>query len=231
MDSGNNIEYFETLGDAFNHFMSDYDVERRIELLFTFLCHKNMLKKRKILEVGCGTGKISEKIVKSEGILTVLDIGPNLVKKVSKNLGCQGIVGDACQLPFADETFEVVISSECIEHTLHPQLAIKEMCRVCKKGGHVCLTTPNKLWYPILVLSQVIKIRKFAGIEKWIFPFQAKKIMQKAGMKNIYLSGCHLWPFQIKFSRPLLSKIDTLGKYLYPVMINFGIIGEKPSSP
>jgi ubiquinone/menaquinone biosynthesis C-methylase UbiE len=227
MISKNNTQYFDTLGDKFDAYMSNYDVERRIELIFNNLIKESSLKELEILEVGCGTGKISEIIVKLGGILTVLDIGKSLVSNVSERLSCKGIVGDACQLPFDDETFEIIISSECIEHTLNPRHAIKEMCRVCKRGGYVCLTTPNKLWYPLLLISQNIGLRKFSGIENWIFPYEASNVMRKSGMENILFSGCHLWPFQIRFLRPLLRRIDTLGKLLYPFMINFGIIGKK----
>jgi hypothetical protein len=51
--------------------------------------------------------------------------------------------------------------------------------------------------------------------------------MREEGMKDIILSGCHFWPFQLKFTRPLLHRIDAFGKWLYPLMINFGIMGRK----
>lgn len=222
-----NIKYFDSLGDKFDEYMSDYDVSRRQYLIFVDLLKLQKLTQKKVLEVGCGTGRFSEQIVDLGANLTVIDIGQDLVEKVCERVKCTGVVGDACNLPFDDETFEFVISSECIEHTSDPIKAITEMCRVCTPGGTICITTPNKLWYPVLLLSQKLAIRKFSGLEHWIYPCTARKVLRKQGFCDIKLSGCHLWPFQIKFSRKILTFLDRKGKYLYPFMINFGIMGGK----
>jgi hypothetical protein len=58
-------------------------------------------------------------------------------------------------------------------------------------------------------------------------PYQAAAVMQEEGIKDIILRGCHLQPFQLKFTRPLLHRIDAFGKWLYPLMINFGIMDRK----
>lgn len=223
----NNEKYFDRLGGKFDEFMSDYDVQQRMKLIFTQLLADKNLNGKTVLEVGCGTGRFSKKIHELGAQLTIVDIGESLVKNVSETLSCKGIVADACDLPFEDNTFDFVISSECIEHTPNPESAIIQMCRVCKPSGTVCLTTPNKLWYPVLYLSKLLGIRKFAGTENWIFPCKAVSIMSRHNMKDIKLSGCHLWPFQLKFTRKLLIKLDGFGSFLFPFMINFGIRAKK----
>lgn len=159
--------------------------------------------------------------------MTVVDIGRNLVHLIREKNGCDGIVADAYNMPLEDEMFNIVISSECIEHTNEPLKAIKKMCRVYRKEGFVCLTTPNKLWYPVLVLFQKLGLRKFSGIENWIFPTQAKKVLAEYGFGGIMMRGCYLWPFQIKLTCKLLTLIDRDYSSLYPLMINFGIVGQK----
>jgi len=221
------IEYFEKLEGSFDAFMSNYDVRRRLYLVFSILLSDIDIKGKKVLEVGCGTGKFSEVIIGKGAELTVVDIGQNLVHSVSEKTGCKGVVADACNMPLENDSFDIVISSECIEHTAEPLKALEEMCRLCRKDGFVCLTTPNKLWYPVLVLSQKLGIRKFSGIENWIFPAQAKRVLSMHGFGELKMRGCHLWPFQIKFTRRLLSLIDCNFSFLYPVMINFGIVGQK----
>jgi ubiquinone/menaquinone biosynthesis C-methylase UbiE len=221
------FEYFEKLESKFDAFMSDYDVQRRMHLIFSVLLDGVDIAGKKVLEVGCGTGKFSEVLAGKGAELTVIDIGKNLVETVTDKIGCQGIAADACDMPFEDGSFDIIVSSECVEHTSDPLKAIEEMCRVCRKGGCICLTTPNKLWYPVLAISQMLGLRKFAGVENWIFPVQAKKLLSANGFDAIKLRGCHLWPFQLKFTRPALSLIDRKFPRLYPFMINFGVFGQK----
>jgi len=227
ISKANKTNYYEELGDKFEEYMSDYDVERRQHLIFSTLLKGNHLQGRQVLEIGSGTGRISKTIKSLGGELTVLDVGAGLVAGVARGLHCQGVVGDALCLPFGDRAFDLIISSDCIEHTLDPVLAIREMCRVCAPEGAVCLTTPNRIWYPVLRMSQKLGWRKYAGIENWIYPGHAASVMRSAGMTNISLAGCHLWPFQVKFTRPLLKRLDALGRWLYPSMINFGVVGRK----
>lgn len=51
------------------------------------------------------------------------------------------IVGTADALPFGDRTFDVVISTEMLEHDPSPWLSLAEMGRVLRPGGHLILTT------------------------------------------------------------------------------------------
>ncbi len=221
------IAYYEELGEKFEEYMSDYDVQRRLDLMFSTLIERNEFEGRRVLEIGSGTGRISREIVEAGAELTILDVGPRLVGDVAGGVGCSGVAGDALRLPFAEGTFDVIVSSECIEHTLDPWLAIREMCRVCSPGGAVCLTTPNRLWYLAMRASQKMGLRDYAGIENWLYPRQAAAVMKSQGMTDITISGCHLWPFQIRFLRPALKRVDALGKWLYPFMINFGILSRK----
>jgi ubiquinone/menaquinone biosynthesis C-methylase UbiE len=229
MSQRDKTHYYDALGDKFEGYMSDYDVERRQRLIFDDLLGGASLEGVRVLEVGSGTGRFSRTLRALGAELTVLDIGPNLVDAVATELSCRGVVGDALRLPFADAVHDAVVSSECIEHTLQPEQAIREMCRVIRPGGWVCLTTPNKLWYPVMRLSQAVGARKYAGIENWLFPGRAAAVMRAAGMQGIAVSGCHLWPFQLRPTRGLLRRLDAWGNWLYPLMINFGILGRKPA--
>ena len=223
--------YFDRLGDDFENFMDNYDVSQRCRLIFDDLLSGVDWQGKTVLEVGCGTGRISREIAARKAELTVLDIGKHLVEQVVAALGCKGVVGDACRLPFPDNSFDRIISSECIEHTLDPKAAVREMCRVCRPGGIICLTSPNKLWYPVLWLSVKTGIRKFRGIENWLFPGRAGDVMKQCGIGRMRISGCHLWPFQLTFTRPALRYIDAhCAHYLYPAMINYGISGVKKES-
>ena len=51
--------------------------------------------------------------------------------------------GDATRLPFADETFDLVLATDIIEHVDDDSAAVAEMARVLRPGGHAILTVPT----------------------------------------------------------------------------------------
>ena len=204
--------YFEKIGGNFDKWMSDYDVYRRAELIRKHLGNRAIGKS--CLEVGCGTGKISSAIVDVVGVLTVSDISEKLARQVGETMGVAWMQQDACSLNIPDNSFDVVISSECIEHVPDPAKALREMARVLKPGGLIVVTTPNKLWYPVLWLSMITGIRKFAGREIWMFPYSAARILKSEGIGDLGLDGCHLFPWQIPFAKRVLPFFDRAGKFL-----------------
>src|SRR5437867_11712254 len=88
-----------------------------------------------VLDVGCGTGWFSQRAASRGARVTSLDIGVRLLEKARRRCRTRPIAGDACRLPLASNTFDLVISSECIEHTVDPTLALREIHRVTKPGG------------------------------------------------------------------------------------------------
>jgi len=222
------LTYYDELGDDFERFMSEYDVERRVSLVFHDLLEGGALDGLEVLEVGSGTGRFSRELLKRRARLTAVDVGVRLARVVARGAAATGVAGDACRLPFRDESFDLVLSSECIEHTLDPEAAIAEMCRVARVGGRVCLTTPNRVWWPALLVALRLRLRRFDGIESWRYPSRVVAELARHSVdQGLTRSGCHLWPFQLAPTRPLLRLIDRWGRRLYPVMINFGVCGRK----
>jgi ubiquinone/menaquinone biosynthesis C-methylase UbiE len=56
---------------------------------------------------------------------------------------------DGEHLPFDDNSFDVGINFEVLEHTPHPEQLLCELARVVRPGGTVVVTTPNTLWEPV----------------------------------------------------------------------------------
>lgn len=217
--------YFEEIGDKFEDWMSMYDVNQRIQLIKKSIPSDAF--RMSCLEVGCGTGRISQALAPLVKSLTVSDISENLAKKVGEKLEVNWMKQDACDLNISDESFDMVISSECIEHTPNPKRALAEMARVLKRGGFIMVTSPNKLWYPLLWLSMVTKIRQFEGNEKWLSPWAAANTLNNNGITHCKIGGCHLFPWQIPLAKYVLPIFDRFDKFFYPLMINYGIYGRK----
>jgi ubiquinone/menaquinone biosynthesis C-methylase UbiE len=213
--------YFEEIGEQFNAWMSSYDVQQRIKLIKNFM--PRWSSDMSCLEVGCGTGVISEALAPVVGRLTVSDTSEKLAREVGERLGMDWSRQDACNLAIPENTFDIVVSSECIEHTPDPRRALAEMARVVNKGGVLIVTSPNRVWYAALWISMALKVRKFSGNEVWLYPWEAARVLEENGLGEIKVRGCHLFPWHVPPAKQILPLFDRFGNVLYPVMINYGI--------
>lgn len=219
--------YYEELGEAFDHYISPYDAQQRRRLIAALLPQDAAT--RTCIEIGCGTGSISESIKSWVATLTVSDLSAKMAEMVGERLDCPWSQQDACHITLPSESVDLVISSECIEHTPSPLDSLSEMARIVRPGGYVLITTPNKLWYPVMRTAQLAGIRKFQGNEIWLWPHEAIQTFQRCGLQIREVRGCHLFPWQLPLAKRLLPKLDGLGRWLYRFMINFGILAYKPT--
>ena len=218
--------YFEEIGENFDNWMSAYDVARRVEMIRGLLPAN--AKGATTFEVGCGTGAVTKGIAPFVGPLTVSDYSEKLSRETGERLGAAWSRQDACAITYPDASFDLVYSSECIEHTPDPRQALREMARVTRPGGTLIVTSPNKLWYPVLLLSMALKIRKFAGNELWLSPGEAARTFEDCGLRDVQVTGCHLCPWQLPLARTVLPFFDRFGRTLHPLMINWGVRGTRP---
>ncbi len=108
----------------------------------------NILKKRikqkvKILDAGCGTGGLSQKL-KQFGKVTAIDINNLALQYARKKKLDRVIKASVCSLPFKKNSFDVIISLDVIYHKKVEDdiIALKEMNRVLKPGGIIILRVP-----------------------------------------------------------------------------------------
>jgi len=104
-----------------------------------------------VLDVACGPGIVACAAAAQAKHVTGIDLTPAMIAEARarqdslqlKNLDWH--VGDATQLPFADGTFDVVLTRYSFHHMTTPAAALREMTRVCRKGGRVVVidATPS----------------------------------------------------------------------------------------
>jgi len=107
-----------------------------------------------VLDVGCGPGKWSVLFAKRYSSVTAIDISPNMIQLAKENAGRQNLrninfcVMPVSRLDIPDETFDLVNCITVLQHIFSDEdwrLAIHEMTRVTRKGGHILLfeAAPN----------------------------------------------------------------------------------------
>jgi 2-polyprenyl-6-hydroxyphenyl methylase/3-demethylubiquinone-9 3-methyltransferase len=112
----------------------------------------------RILDVGCGGGILSEALAASGAIVTGIDRSGSSVSTARAH--AQGLANapryaraDALRLPFADASFDAVVSSDFLEHVADLAGIAREMARVVRPGGAICFDTINRT-----ILSRVVVI-------------------------------------------------------------------------
>ncbi len=102
----------------------------------------------RVLEIGCGTGDFSLHLARAGARVTGVDLSSRAVR-LAQGKACRHDrrvsfgVADATMLPFADNSFDLVFSCECLEHVPEPRRLIAEAFRVLAPGGLLILTTEN----------------------------------------------------------------------------------------
>ena len=112
----------------------------------------------KVLDVGAGFGRHVYECARRGARAVALDYAADEVTETRNTLGAMvaageitpdsspGVLrGDATRLPFPDATFDVVITSEVLEHITDDSAAIAEMSRVLRPGGRFAASVPARL--------------------------------------------------------------------------------------
>lgn len=89
-----------------------------------------------VLEVGCGTGLVLERIRRFARSARGIDISPKMLE-IARSRGLDVQAGSATELPFADASFDVACSFKVLAHIREIRRALEEMARVVRPGGHV----------------------------------------------------------------------------------------------
>ncbi len=119
---------------------------------FDFVVQRWLTKDSVVLDLGCGrTGGI-ERFWKDVRVAVGIDPDPESLRDRKNALPVLRSVGD--HLPFADRTFDVVVSVWVFEHLEQPARIFAEAARVLKAGGHFIFLTPNAM-NPLIVANRV----------------------------------------------------------------------------
>ena len=113
----------------------------------------------RLLDLGSGAGRHAFEAARRGAAVVALDLDHGELKQVAAIAAAMAeagelqvpasiipSVGDATRMPFPDDTFDIVIASEVMEHIPADQVAIGEVTRVLRPGGVVAVTVPA--WLP-----------------------------------------------------------------------------------
>jgi len=219
MEHDEKMHFYDRFADEFDKKMNMYDMIRRLQVIFGELLQEDITDK-KLLDAGSGTGWFSRAAVERGAKVVSLDVGENILSQVARKCESTRIVGSVLDIPFENEYFDIVLSTEVIEHTPDPKRAVYEMQRVLKKDGILVLTVPNRIWHPAIVIANSLKLRPYEGYENWVGWFELEHWLIALGFNIVCMKGLHLFPFVLPFTHSFLHYMDRYGDVLGPGMLN-----------
>jgi ubiquinone/menaquinone biosynthesis C-methylase UbiE len=153
-------------------------------------------KGKRVLEVGCGTGRTACYLAEQGCEVTAVDIRPEMIAKAIIRAEKQGVqvqflVGDVCQLPFEDHTFDVVMV-ESVTNFADAQKAVSEYYRVLKSEGKLY----DREVIRIKQMSPSVQraLCSFYGVSKIYSMDEWRELLEKGRFGPVEFSGIHSFP-------------------------------------
>ena len=170
------------------------------------------LSGRRILDVGCGGGILSEAMAELGADVTGIDAGeaPLAVAKLHlKESGLRVAYQQATAEEFAETHpagFEVVTCLELLEHVPEPSSVVAACKKLVKPGGHVFFATLNRnlksFLFAIIGAEYILRMvrRGTHTYKKFVKPGELEDWAAAAGLTFADLTGLHYNPFLRKYS-------------------------------
>ena len=177
-----------------------------------FLALTDLLKSQdRILEIGCGIGTVVHELSKEGHDVIGIDISGEAIEYGRKKYDRLHLDVQAAEnLPYEDESFEVVLSFDLFEHIAAIDKHISEVKRVLRPGGYYLFQTPNRysnIIYETLWTKSLQWRRYHPSLHS---PGQLRRRMVRHGFETRFVK---MNPIN-KFTEKKLQKLGMLGKIL-----------------
>jgi len=218
-----------------HNYFDDCEIGAVINLLKRIMPEKS--KNLTVLDNGCGTGRFFNELRETFDVdVFGIDFSINRIEIAMKK-GITVVLADGRYLPFKDNTFDICLSVEVIQHIGEKKDRIQylaELKRVLKLEGRFILATVNDNWWKRVLKRRILKrnVKKDTGTTYYYSLKELHDDLLEAGLKIEIESGYLFWgrydyntkSLRFRFKRELL-KIDWILSYLLPNLSHFLLLG------
>ena len=151
----------------------------------------------KVVDIGCGDGGDCELLSINVKEIVGIDIDFDANWSKTKNAKIAFSVADVCNLPFPDESFELVFEKDVLHHVEDKIKASKEILRITKKGGRIICIEGNR-YNPVFyfhmtlmkghdhftksfftqLMKTLSKSPDFLSVESRVYPIKNKQLLK-----------------------------------------------------
>lgn len=179
-----------------------------------------------LLDVATGTGNLAIPAARAGAIVTGVDIAANLLIQARERAAADGLSiqfdeGDAEQLPYADASFDIVVTMFGAMFAPRPELVASELARVLKPGGQLAMAN----WNPASFTGQMFKVgSKHAPPPPGIPPpvlWGDETIVRERLSPYFQSIETSLIPVDFDMPFPAAGAVDFFRKYFGPTQVAF----------
>lgn len=166
---GEDLYLTDNTGEGYlAHVKKRYELEPFIKDFAEFDLYNN----KDVLEIGVGLGADHQQFAQEGARLKGIDLTDRAVKHTTQRLKLFGLesdlkTGDAENLPYPDNSFDLVYSWGVLHHSPDTQKAILEVCRVLKKGGEAKIMIYHKyslVGYMLWLRYALLRLNPFTSL-------------------------------------------------------------------
>jgi SAM-dependent methyltransferase len=121
------------------------------EHVYRYAFASKFVKGKRVLDIACGEGYGSAALQNAGAAQVIgVDVSESVCMHVRRKYGIDARPGTAEDIPLPEESVEVIVSFETIEHVPNPYRFLDECTRVLVPGGRIIISTPNKGIYTFM---------------------------------------------------------------------------------
>jgi SAM-dependent methyltransferase len=130
------------------------------------MVRSHVTRESRVLDLGCGRGGVVELIWQDVKLAAGLDPDASSLSE-HRASGMPILRGVGEGMPFVDESFDLIVCLWVLEHLRDPLVALREVGRVLRPGGHFVFVTPN-MRNPLMLANRIGKA--LPGLQRRLVP-------------------------------------------------------------
>ena len=139
-----------------------------------------------VLDCGCGSGILLKDLINKYNAVTGMDISVEMIESIDSSIKGRVtnlVVGDAEELPFRKEAFDIIFCRGSLHHVPSPTKALRDMHMSLRSGGYLVLSEPCSDSLLLRIPRKVIisKSSKFTNTHKAFPSTQLLKLLSDLG--------------------------------------------------